>query len=88
MLFDAHVHLGWFSDPASVARDAAARGLGMLAVTVTPDEYLGARKALPAEKNVALVPPVCQVCHAPAEKCDPLPHFCYGEVCKSRAGAR
>ena len=54
MLFDAHVHLGWFSDPASVARDAAARGLGMLAVTVTPDEYLGARKALAAEMNVAL----------------------------------
>lgn len=54
MFFDAHVHLGWFSDPASVARDAAARKLGMLAVTVTPDEYLGARKALAAEENVTL----------------------------------
>ena len=54
MLFDAHVHLGWFSDPAAIAHDAAARELGMLAVTVTPDEYLGARKTLAAEKNVAL----------------------------------
>lgn len=54
MLFDAHVHLGWFTGPAAVARDAAAREVGMLAVTVTPDEYLRVRNALGAEKNVAL----------------------------------
>lgn len=45
-MFDAHCHLGWFEDPARVARDAAARGLSLLAVTVTPDELAGREDAL------------------------------------------
>lgn len=52
--FDAHVHLGWFSDAATVARDAAARGLAMFAVTVTPEEYLGPCRNLATRGNVAL----------------------------------
>ena len=51
---DMHCHLGWFADAAAVARDAAARELGMLAVTVTPDEYLRARESLEGVSNVAL----------------------------------
>ena len=51
--FDAHVHLGWFANAATVARDAAGRGLGMLAVTVTPEEYLGVRRDLATRRNVA-----------------------------------
>ncbi|MBM6774020.1 TatD family hydrolase [Olsenella profusa] len=54
MLFDAHVHLGWFDEPAAVAREAGKRGLGLLAVTVTPDEYRALRAPLSGEKNVAL----------------------------------
>lgn len=53
-LWDAHVHLGWFADPTTVARDAAGQGLGMLAVTVTPEEYLRLVEALAGEKNVDL----------------------------------
>ena len=49
MWFDAHIHLGWFQDPAPVARE-----VGMLAVTVTPQEYLSLRSALAGEKGVAL----------------------------------
>lgn len=51
--FDAHVHLGWFANAAAVARDAASRGLNMLAVTVTPEEYLGVRRDLATRRNVA-----------------------------------
>lgn len=54
MWFDAHCHLGWFDDPIAVARDAAEKNLGLLAVTVTPGEYLGLRERLAGEKNVAL----------------------------------
>lgn len=54
MWFDAHCHLGWFDDPVTVARDAAEKNLGFLAVTVTPEEYLGLRERLAGEKNVAL----------------------------------
>ncbi|OUO35322.1 TatD family hydrolase [Olsenella sp. An290] len=54
MWFDAHCHLGWFSDPVAVARDAAKRDLGLLAVTVTPDEFLALRGRLAAKKNVHL----------------------------------
>ena len=54
MWFDAHCHLGWFEDPIAVARNAAEKNLGFLAVTVTPDEYLGLREHLTGEKNVAL----------------------------------
>ena len=42
-LWDTHCHLGWFSDPARTAREAEARGLGLIAVTVTPAEYRGPR---------------------------------------------
>lgn len=54
MLLDAHCHLGWFADPVAVARDAAALGLRLLAVTVTPAEYLAVRDRLADEGNVAL----------------------------------
>lgn len=54
MWFDTHCHLGWFDDPATVARDAAEKNLGFLAVTVTPKEYLGLKERLAGEKNVAL----------------------------------
>lgn len=53
-LFDAHVHLGWCSDATGVVRAAAEKDLGLLAVTVTPAEYLSLRSTLAGEKNVAL----------------------------------
>ena len=53
-LFDAHCHLGWFADPAATARSAAREGLGLLAVTVTPDEYLTWREPLADTANVLL----------------------------------
>ncbi len=53
-LFDAHLHLGWFADPAAVAREARVRGLGMLAVTVTPEECRRLGPTLAGEQNVAL----------------------------------
>lgn len=54
MWIDAHCHLGWFSDPAAVARAAAEKDLGLLAVTVTPDEFRACHATLGSEKNVAL----------------------------------
>lgn len=51
---DMHDHLGWFRDPVAVARAAAARGLGMLAVTVTPEEFLQLRPRLAGIKSVRL----------------------------------
>lgn len=36
---DMHCHLDFMLNADEVARDAAARGMGMLAVTVTPDSY-------------------------------------------------
>ena len=53
-LYDMHVHLGWFAEAEKVAERAARLGAGMLAVTVTPAEYLRLRDALAGEKNVAL----------------------------------
>ena len=53
-LIDAHCHAGWFADPVAVAREAAGAGVGFLAVTVTPEEYLACREKLAGEKNVAL----------------------------------
>lgn len=38
-LFDAHCHLGWFDDPSCAARRAQTLDLGILAVTVHPEEY-------------------------------------------------
>ncbi|WP_455136006.1 TatD family hydrolase [Thermophilibacter sp.] len=52
--WDTHCHLGWFADPARVAAEAAGRGLGALAVTVTPSEYAGAAGALAGAPNVRL----------------------------------
>ena len=54
MLFDAHCHLGWFSDPSDAAQKAAEKGLGLLAVTVTPDEFLRLRRQMADEANVSL----------------------------------
>lgn len=54
MLFDAHCHLGWFEDPAAVARGLARHGAGALAVTVTPAEYRAVRGLLAGQRNVAL----------------------------------
>lgn len=51
---DMHDHLGWFRDPVAVARAAAARGLGMLAVTVTPEEFLQLRPRLTGIESVRL----------------------------------
>lgn len=53
-LYDMHVHLGWFSAPAAVARELAAHRVGALAVTVTPEEHRFLEAALAPEKNVAL----------------------------------
>lgn len=53
-LFDAHVHLGWFADPAAEASAARVMGLGMLAVTVTPEEYRRLEPELAGERNVVL----------------------------------
>lgn len=51
---DMHDHLGWFRDPVAVARAAATRGLGMLAVTVTPEEFLQLRPRLAGIESVRL----------------------------------
>lgn len=53
MLYDAHVHLGWFSDAVAVARGAAAQALSLYAVTVTPDEYLRMQSSLGTNGFVA-----------------------------------
>ncbi|MBQ9058313.1 MAG: TatD family hydrolase [Atopobiaceae bacterium] len=38
-LYDMHCHLDFFEDPAAVAADAQRLGLGMFAVSVTPQGY-------------------------------------------------
>ena len=38
-LFDMHVHLDFIRDPEKIAAEAAASGLGLLAMTVTPRGY-------------------------------------------------
>ena len=53
-LIDAHCHVGWFADPAALAREAAGMGLGFLSVTVTPEEFRALDTVLAGEKNVAL----------------------------------
>lgn len=45
-LFDTHLHAAWARDLPGLARGCAAAGLRALAVTTTPHEYLGARRAL------------------------------------------
>ena len=39
MLWDAHVHLDFMHNAPEVVRDAAEKGLGLFAVTVTPQGY-------------------------------------------------
>lgn len=51
-LYDMHCHLGWFSDPARGALEASELGLGLLAVTVNPEEFSRLRALLPGEKDV------------------------------------
>ncbi|MDI9591275.1 MAG: TatD family hydrolase [Acidobacteriota bacterium] len=51
-LWDMHVHLDLMRDARGVAREAERVGLGMLAVTVTPDGYERAAKALSGRANV------------------------------------
>lgn len=53
MWFDAHCHLGWFADPVAAALEAKREGLGLLAVTVTPEEFLALRSHLSGEKDGA-----------------------------------
>ena len=53
-LIDAHCHVGWFADPAALAREAAGMGLGFLSVTVTPEEFRALDTVLAGEKSVAL----------------------------------
>ncbi len=52
MLWDAHVHLDFMQDPRSVAREAAEIGLGLFAVTVTPQRFERAVEMLKNEANV------------------------------------
>lgn len=52
--WDMHCHLGWFADPGRAAEGAAALGLGALAVTVTPDEYVRAAGTLAGAPSVRL----------------------------------
>lgn len=52
--WDMHCHLGWFEDPVRTARDAAAGGAGLFAVTVTPREYQDVAGLFQAEKYVRL----------------------------------
>ena len=53
-LFDAHLHLDWFRDPAGATRELAQAGAGAYAVTVTPAGFLAARPALAGCPNVWL----------------------------------
>ena len=53
-LFDAHLHLDWFRDPAAAARELAQADAGAYAVTVTPAGFLAARPALAGCPNVRL----------------------------------
>lgn len=39
-LVDSHCHLGFMSDPVSVAKQAAAAGVGIASMTVTPEAYV------------------------------------------------
>ena len=55
-LWDMHVHLDFISNAAEVIREAEAAGLGMLAVTVTPQGYEQARQSFPGSPNVRLCP--------------------------------
>lgn len=49
-----HCHLDFLADPPAFAREAATRGMGFFAATVTPDGYLSAREPLKDAPNVRL----------------------------------
>ena len=53
-LFDTHCHLGWFEDPSHAARRAQASDLGILAVTVCPEEYRALAGVVGDADNVAV----------------------------------
>lgn len=52
--WDMHVHLDFMRDPGRVASEAETLGLGMFAVTVTPDGYERVRPDLAGAGNVRL----------------------------------
>ena len=53
-LYDAHVHLGFCSDPAGVAQAGQAAGISAFCNTVTPEEYLALSPALSHCENIDL----------------------------------
>ena len=53
-LFDAHVHLDFYDNAVEVAQRAAARGIELFAVTVTPRDHEAARPLLAGCANVHL----------------------------------
>ena len=53
-LWDTHVHLDFMRNPREVAREAEALGLGMLAVTVTPEGYERMEAELAMAPNVRI----------------------------------
>lgn len=55
-LWDMHVHLDFMRDMPEVVREAEAIGLGMFAVTVTPQGYENASRILQDLPNVHLCP--------------------------------
>ena len=53
-LFDMHVHLDFMCDPEKIADEAEACGLGLFAMTVTPQGYQQILPKLQAKSNVRL----------------------------------
>lgn len=54
MLWDMHVHLDFMQNPRDIAREAETLGLGMFAVTVTPQGYQHLLPAVEAAANIQL----------------------------------
>ena len=54
MLWDMHVHLDFMQNPRDIARDAETLGLGMFAVTVTPQDYQHLFPAVETAANIQL----------------------------------
>ncbi len=54
MLWDMHVHLDFMQDMQAMATKARQLGLGLLAVTVTPEGYIQASQNLSDEPNVCV----------------------------------
>jgi TatD DNase family protein len=51
-LFDAHLHLPFFTDPVAFAEEARRQGLALFSQAVTPAEYLRLRPMLEPYDNV------------------------------------